>query len=160
MVSRSGSRNFLSLQPIRWQLISPGCVANPPAPIPGTPAGGPWGPSWGPFGPSRGPQRAPEGFWGPKRPPERIRNHFEEAKRRRSKKKDTGAGKRDERETQESPKSEGARASQHFWVDLGDKGVPKRPPRAPKRSPREPQDALKIIFGSKRTFFFQNRAPA
>ena len=54
----------------------------------------------------------------PKRLQDRIRNDFEEAKPRRSKKKDTRARKRGQRETQESPKSELPRAWQPFWVDL------------------------------------------
>ena len=54
----------------------------------------------------------------PKRPQERIRNSFEEAKPRRSKKKDTRARKRGQRETQERPKSEDVRAWQLFGVDL------------------------------------------
>ena len=84
----------------------------------------------------------------PKRPQGRIRNDFEEAKRRRSKKKDTRARKRDQRETQESPKSEGARAWQPFWVDLEaekcSQETPKSTQEEPKRAPKRSQDHLRI----------------
>ena len=80
----------------------------------------------------------------PKRLQERIRNDFEEAKRRRSKKKDSRARKRDQRETQESLKSEGARAWQPFWVDLEtekcSQETPKSTPEEPKRAPKRSQD--------------------
>ena len=84
----------------------------------------------------------------PKRLQERIRNDFEEAKRRRSKKKDTRARKRDQRETQESLKSEGARAWQPFWVDLEAEKCSQETPRStqeePKRGPKRSQDYLRI----------------
>ena len=84
----------------------------------------------------------------PKRLQEGIRNDFEEAKRRRSKKKDTRARKRDQRETQESPKSEGVRAWQLFGVDLEaqqySEETPKSTQTEPKRVPKRFQDNLWI----------------
>ena len=54
----------------------------------------------------------------PKRLQEMIRNDFEEAKPRRSKKKDTKARKRGQRQTQGSPKRELLKACQPVCVDL------------------------------------------
>ena len=84
----------------------------------------------------------------PKRFQERIRNDFEEAKRRRSKKKDTRARKRDQRQTQESSKSELLKACQPFWVDLEvqkcSQETPKSTQEEPKRAPKRSQDHLRI----------------
>ena len=84
----------------------------------------------------------------PKRLQERIRNDFEEAKPRRKKQKNTKAILRDQRETQESPKSEGARASQPIWVDLeaqkGPEETPKSTQEEPKRAPKRSQDHHRI----------------
>ena len=84
----------------------------------------------------------------PKRLQERIRNDFEEAKPRRSKKKDTKARTIDQRETQESPESEGVKACQHFWVDLEapkwSQETPKSTQEEPKRAPKRSQDNLRI----------------
>ena len=84
----------------------------------------------------------------PKRLQERIRNDFEEAKRRRSKKKDTRARKRDQRETQESPQSKRVRASQLIWVDLEAQNCSQETPKStqeePKRAPQRSQDHLRI----------------
>ena len=90
----------------------------------------------------------------PKRPQERIRNDFEEAKPIRSKKKDTKARTIDQRETQESPESGGARAWQTILVDLE---APKWSQEAPKSTQEEPNRAPKRsqdIFVSK-TLIFQ-----
>jgi hypothetical protein len=84
----------------------------------------------------------------PKRLQETIRNDFEEAKPRRSEKKDTKATKRGQRETQERPKSEGARAWQPFWVDLEvqkcSQETPKSTQEEPKRAPKRSQDHLRF----------------
>ena len=79
----------------------------------------------------------------PKRLRETIRNDFKEAKPRRSKKKDTKARKIDQRETQESPKSEGVKACQPFGVDLeapkGSQEIPKSTQKRPKEAYGGPQ---------------------
>ena len=83
----------------------------------------------------------------PKRLQESIRNDFEEAKPRRSK-KDTKARQRDQRETQESPKSERPKACQPFWVDLEaekrSQETPKSTQEERKRAPKHLQDHLRI----------------
>ena len=75
----------------------------------------------------------------PKRLQESIRNDFEEAEPRRSKEEDTNARKREQRECQESPKSEGVRAWQPFGVDREaqkcSQETPKSTQEEPKRAP-------------------------
>ena len=84
----------------------------------------------------------------PKRLQERIRNDFEEAKPRRSKKKDTNARKRYQRETQESPKSERIKRCQPFWDDLEtqkcSQETPKSTQEEAERAPKRSQDHLRI----------------
>ena len=84
----------------------------------------------------------------PKRLQERIINDFEEAKPRRSKKKDTRARARGKRETGESPKRELLKACQPFWVDLeaqkGSQETPKSAQEEPKRAQKRSQDHLPI----------------
>ena len=84
----------------------------------------------------------------PKRLQERIRNDFEEAKPRRSEKKDTKARTIDQRETKESPKSELPKACQPFWVDLEvqkcSQETPKSTQEEPKRAPKRSQDHLRL----------------
>ena len=83
-----------------------------------------------------------------KRPQKMIRNDFEEAKPIRSKKKDTKARTIDQRETQESPESGGARAWQPILVDLEaqkwSQETPKSTQEEPKRAPKRSQDHLRI----------------
>ena len=84
----------------------------------------------------------------PKRLQETIRNDFEEAKQRRSEKKDTKAIIIDQRETQESPKSERIKRCQPFWVDLEaqkcSQETPKSTQEEPKRAPTRSHDHLRI----------------
>ena len=84
----------------------------------------------------------------PKRLQETIRNDFEEAKGRRSEKKDTKARKGDQRETKESQQSELPKACQPIWVDLEapkrSQETPKSTQEEPKRAPKRSQDHLRI----------------
>ena len=84
----------------------------------------------------------------PKKFQERIRNILEQAKPGRRKKKDTKARQRDQRETQENPKSERPRACQPFRVDLEAKKRPQEAPKStqeePKRIPKRSQDNIRI----------------
>ena len=85
----------------------------------------------------------------PKRLQETIRNDFKLAKPRKSKKKkDTKARKKDQRETQDSPKSERPKSCQPFWVDLdaqnGSQETPNNTQKEPKRAPIRSEDHLRI----------------
>ena len=71
-----------------------------------------------------------------------MRNDFEEAKPRRSEKKDTNARKRDQTEIQESPKSENVKACHPL---LGRSGGPKVFPRDPQEHLRGAQESSKTL---------------